>query len=122
VKARRRLVEEDQLRIADEGKPEVEPAPLATREPPGSGIALLLEADQPDHFVDRSWVLVVARELREMLGNCEVLVHGRGLEHNADPPSPVEIRSRRIVPEHLHLTCIALSVPLEDLDRRRLAG
>src|SRR4029077_9078437 len=116
VKARRRLVEEDQLRIADEGKPEVEPAPLTTRQPPGSGIALLLEADQPDHLVDRSWVLVVARELREMLGDCEVLVHGRGLKHDADPSSPIEICGRRIGSEHLYLTRIALSVALEDLN------
>ena len=67
-------------------------------------------------------MLVVARELREMLGDREVLVHGRGLEHDADPPSPVEIRGRWIGAEHLHLTRIALSVALQDLDRRRLAG
>jgi len=83
---------------------------------------LLLEADQPDHLVDRSRVLVVARELREMLGDREVFVHGRRLEHDADPPSPVEIRTRRIGAQHLHFTRIALSVALDDLDRRRLAG
>src|SRR6266487_5450497 len=57
-----------------------------------------------------------------MLGDREVLVHGRRLEDDADPPSPVEIRGRRIGAQHLDVTGIALSVALEYLDRRRLAG
>src|SRR2546423_8719587 len=56
IEAGRRLVEEDQLRVADEGKAEVEAAALAAGEAPHELVALLAEADQLDHLVDRPWL------------------------------------------------------------------
>src|SRR5204862_2795166 len=63
-----------------------------------------------------------AGELGELLGNGEVLVHGRGLEHDADASAPVEAGVSRIDAEHLYLAAVASPVALQDLDRRRLAG
>src|SRR5438067_10039617 len=122
IEAGRRLVQEDQLGIADEREAEIEPAPLAAGEPARAGVALLFEPDQPDHFVDRPGALVVAGELGELLGNGEVLVHGGGLEHDADAGAPVEAGVGRIDAEHLYLPAVASPVALKDLNRRRLAG
>src|SRR6185369_6977849 len=122
IEAGRRLVEEDQLRVADQRQAEVEPAPLPAREPTRTRVALLLEPDQLDHLVDRPRVLVVAGELGQLLGDGDVLVHGRGLQQDPYPSPPVEPGGLRIGAEHLYLAGIASAVALEDLDRRRLAG
>jgi len=45
-----RLVEEQQLRVADEPEAEVEPSLLAARELPSAGVLLLLQADEVDHL------------------------------------------------------------------------
>jgi hypothetical protein len=50
IEAGRRLVQEDELRVADEGQREVEPAQLAAREGADAGVALLGEADELDHL------------------------------------------------------------------------
>src|SRR5688572_10717087 len=52
VEPRRRLVEKDQLRVADEGQSEVEPPFLASRERVYALAPLPLEADDSDHLVD----------------------------------------------------------------------
>src|SRR5207253_8066321 len=46
VEAGGRLVEENQLRVADQRQAEVEPPPLPAREPARARVALLLEPDQ----------------------------------------------------------------------------
>ena len=56
-----------------------------------------------------------------MLGDREVLVHGRGLQHDADAPAPVKAGGGWIGPEHVDLAAVAAAVALEDLDRRRFA-
>jgi len=122
VEAGRRLVEEDQLRVADQRETEIEPPALAAGEPPRTRVALLLEPDQLDHLVDGARMLVVPGELAQLLRDGEVLVHGRGLEHNADPSSPAEAGCLGVRPEHLDLAGIPPTVALEDLDGRRLAG
>ena len=122
VEARRRLVEEDELRIADEREPEVEAAPLPAGEASHERVALLLEADELDDVADRARLRVVAGEEREILGDGEAVVEGRGLEDDADPLAPVEARGGRILAEHGHRPAVALAVALEDLDGRRLAG
>ena len=52
VEARRRLVEEDELGIADERDAEVEPPLLAARERLDPRARLLLEPDERDDLVD----------------------------------------------------------------------
>src|SRR6185436_6103893 len=122
VEAGRRLVEENQLGVADQRQPEVEPAALAAREPPDPLVPLLLQADELDHFVHRARLAVVAGEEAQHLGGSERLVHGRGLQHDADLLPPLAARERRVGAEHLHLARVALAVALEDLDGGRLAG
>src|SRR5439155_24243 len=96
VEAGRRLVEEDQLRVADEREPEVEPTALAAREASDELVALLPEADQLDHLVDRARLRVVAGEEAQVLRDAQRLVHGRGLEHDADPVAPGTACPRRV--------------------------
>ena len=69
VEAGRRLVEEDQLGVADQREPEVEPAALAAGEPAHAGVALLLQADELDHLVHRPRLAVVAGEQAQHLGD-----------------------------------------------------
>ena len=85
-------------------------------------VALLLEADELDDVADRPRLRVVAGEQREILGDGEAVVEGRGLEDDADPLAPVETRGGRVLAEHGHRPAVALAVALEDLDGRRLAG
>ena len=93
IEAGRRLVEEDQLGVADEREAEVEPPPLSAGQLAHERVRLLLQADDSDHFVDGPRPLVVAGEEREALAHGQVLVHRRGLEDDADPPAP---RARRV--------------------------
>ena len=64
VEARRRLVEEDEIGVADERDAEVEPALLAAGERLHARVALLVEPDELDHLVDVARLLVVAGEDR----------------------------------------------------------
>src|SRR5262249_41028924 len=121
VEAGRRLVEEDHFGIPDERKAEVEPAPLAAREPPRTRVPFFLEADQLDHLVDRPRVFVVTAELGQLLGDGQGLVHRRRLQRDADPLAPFEARARGVGAEHVSFTAVALAVALKDLDGGRLA-
>src|SRR2546423_1125185 len=85
VEAGRRLVEEDQLGVADEREAEVEAAALPTRKAANYLVSLLAEADQLDDVVYRTRVRVVAGEQAQALGGCQRLVHRRGLKHEAGP-------------------------------------
>ena len=123
VEAGRRLVEEDQLGVADEREPEVEPALLPARERAAAGAGLLGQADDLDDLVHVARALVVAAEDLEALADGQVRVERRGLEDDTDAaratPSGACAGSSA---EHLDLAAVALAVALEDLDRGRLAG
>src|SRR5207247_6708883 len=106
----------------DEREPEVEPAPLSTRELPYERMRFLLQPDDADHFVHGPRALVVAGEERQALAHAQVLVHRGRLEHDADAASPVARRACRVDPEYGDGAGVAAAVSLEDLDRRRLAG
>ena len=60
VEARRRLVEEDQLRVADQRERDVEPPPLPARELRRERVGLLVEPDERDRLVDVARLEVVA--------------------------------------------------------------
>src|SRR5436190_1182414 len=85
-------------------------------------VEVLPEANQLDHLVDRARLRVVAGEEAQVLRDAQRLVHGRGLEHDADPVAPGTACPRRVDAEHLDLPRIALAVALEDLDGGGLAG
>ena len=69
VKPGRRLVEEDQLRVADERQRQVEPPPLTARQLLGADVALLGQLDELDHLVDRAPPGVVAAVHLDQLGD-----------------------------------------------------
>ena len=122
VEAGRRLVEEDELGVADERDAEVEPALLAARERLHPRVALLVQADEVDHLVDVARPLVVAGEHPVDLAHVSTGQSSRLLEHDADPLAERALGRARVEAEHADLARVALPVALEDLDRRRLAG
>ena len=122
VEAGGRLVEEDEVGVADERDAEVEPPLLAARERLDPRARLLLEPDERDHLVDVPRRAVVAGEDRVRLAHGEVRPELGLLQDDADPLAEVRPRPLGIVSEHAHLAGVALAVALEDLDGRRLAG
>src|SRR5205823_1446858 len=121
VEPGRRLVQEEELGVADEREREVEPALLAAGEGADASGALLLEPDERDHLVDVARPSVVAGEERGVLDDREVRVHRGRLEDDADPLAPFLGRVLGIRAEHLDAAAVTTPVALEDLDAGRLA-
>ena len=117
-----RLVEEDELGIADERDSEVEPALLAAGERLHPCVALVVEADEVDRLVHVARMLVVPGEDRVHLADGQARPELRRLEDDADPLLEAALSGAGIEAEHLDLAAVTLSVALEDLDGRRLAG
>jgi hypothetical protein len=117
-----RIVEEDELRVADEREAEVEPTLLAARERPGPRVPPLGEPDDRHHLLRLPRPRVVAREHLQALEYGQVRVERRRLQHHADPLPPGRPCGLRVDAEHLDAAGVATAVALEDLDRRRLAG
>src|SRR3954469_600577 len=83
VEARRRLVEEDQLRVADQRQPEVEGPQLAAGQLARLGVVLALQPDQGDDLVGVAGVRVHAAEVLERLADADVVVEARLLQDDA---------------------------------------
>src|SRR5581483_725325 len=122
VEARRRLVEEHEVGVADERDAEVEAPLLTARERLDPRVALLVEADERDHLVDVPGLGVVAGEHRVRLVDREARPQLRVLQHDADPLAELRAGPLRVVPQHAHVAGVPVAVALEDLDRRRLPG
>ncbi len=122
IKTGRRLIEEEEIGIADERDAEVETAFLPTRERLHARVPLLLEAYELNHLVDVSGVLVVSGEKAVHLAHGQVRRELGLLEHDADPLAKSPRSCGGIVAEHRDLAGVARAVALEDLDRRRLSG
>ena len=116
VEAGGRLVEEEQLGVADERDRDVEPPLLAAGQAPGALIGLLGESDELDRLVDRSRGPVVAGVHLERLAHGQQRLHPAFLEDEADPPAPIASRRRRIGAEDLDLAAVAVEVALQDLE------
>ena len=84
IEAGGRLVEEEQLGVADEGHPDVEAPLLAAREGRDAGVAFRPEADEVDDLPRRPGVGVEARVHGERLGDGQVPVDPGRLQHDAD--------------------------------------
>ena len=122
VEPRRRLVEEDEIGVADERDSEVETPLLPARERLDARPPFLLEADELDHLVDVARMGVVAGKEAVDLADRQ---HGGALgvlQDDADPLSQLPRCVARVVPEHRGLARIPRAVTLQDLDRRRLPG
>ena len=109
VEAGRRLVEEDELRVADERDPEVEPPLLPARERLHLRVALLVEADEVDHLVDVARVLVVAGEHPVDLAHRQHRPELRFLQHDADPLAEGALGLAGIEAEHADLARVPLA-------------
>src|SRR3954470_583107 len=121
VESRRRLVEEDQLRVADEREREVQAAKLAAGERAGQRVALLAQPGDLEHLVDVARVGVERGPVRDGLAHADVAVHPRRLQ---DDPHPLAQRARAalgILPEDRDDAARPRPVALEDLDGRGLA-
>jgi hypothetical protein len=122
VEAGRRLVEEDEVGVADEGDPEVEATLLAAGQGLHTGVALLSEPDEVDDLVHVAGPLVVAGEEAVHLAHGQERAQLGLLQDDADP-FPQRARGRaRVVPEDDGVAAVPVPVPLEDLDRGRLPG
>ena len=101
VEAGRRLVEEDQVGVADEREREVEPPLLAARERLGALVGRRLQPRQPDRVLDVARHAVEPGPVADGLAHGQVPVQARGLEHDPDPlaqrerpPAGVQSRAR----------------------------
>src|SRR5829696_611175 len=121
VKAGRRLVEEEQLGIADQGKGDVETPLLPAGELRAPRVRLLAQADQVHRLVDVPRRGVVAGVLLDRLARGELRDQAGLLQDEADAVSPTPIRPLWVDPQHAHLARIPGPIALEDLDRRGLA-
>src|SRR5580704_5778332 len=116
-----RLVQEDELRVADEGEGEIEAAPLAAGEPGAERARLLGQADQGDGLVD------IPRRAIEPGVQGQALPDGQAglglglLQDHAHPVPPGAPRGSRVVPKDRNLSPGALLESFEDLHRRGLA-
>ena len=123
VEAGRRFVEEQQLRGADDAEAEVEATALAARQGADPRIGLLGRARPSRRRRRCDSPPSVARPVEpQRLAHGQLGLDRRGLEHDADAVTHLSTRRRRIEAEHRHVTGRRRAVPLEDLDRGRLAG
>src|SRR4051794_22988724 len=121
VEAGRRLVEEDQLRVAHERQGEVEAAQLPAAERPRVRIRLLGEAGELEDLVHVARGGVEAGPMRDRLADGDVAVHAGALEHDPHPHAELVRALLRVAAEDRHDPARPRAVALEDLDRRRLA-
>ena len=121
IEARRRLVEEDQLGVADQRERDVEPAALAAGERGRALIGLRGQADERKRLIDVARRRVVAGVERDALAHREARLGPGFLQHDPDPRAPAAGRLPRVRAEHLDLAAARLAKALEDLDRGRLA-
>src|SRR5208282_2011060 len=111
-----RLVQEDELWVADEGEGEIEPAPLADRQPGAERARLSGETDQGDGLVD------IPRRAVEPGAHGQALPDGQaglglGLrQDHAHPVPPRAARRGRVVPQDRNLSFCALPEAFEDLN------
>ncbi len=123
IETRGGLVEEEQTRVPDDAKPEVQAALLTTGERLHPVVCLVCEPNELDHLVNRPRIRVVAGIARERLADREERLDGKLLEHNphAFPQLAAGCRVCRVITEHENVTAVSLAKALEDLDDRGLA-
>ena len=122
IEAGRRLVEKQQLRIADERAREREPLLLAARQRADARAPLLLELHEPDDVLGRRSFVKEAAEQADGFFDRELFRELRLLKLNAEPLLQRFGVGLPVEAEHLHFAGVALREALADLDRRRLAG
>jgi hypothetical protein len=120
IKAGRRLIEEHQLRVADQRQGDVEATELPAGERSRACVALLCQTDELDRLSRRARMEVVAGVELDELSDRQLGGHRAGLQHQTDPRAPAAIGGGRVLAQHAHLTGIARAIPLQNLNRRGL--
>ena len=106
---------EDQLRIADQGEREVEPAQLPTGQRPRDRVLLAFEARERDDLVHGSRVGIHCGKVHERLADPDVSVNPSALQDDADP-SPQRPRTLPgVEAKYADLTSRTLPIPLQYL-------
>ena len=121
VKAGRRLVEEQQFWIADEGNRDVQPALLAAGELEDAEVALLFEAHQIDHFIHWPRMRIKGGVHRDRLAHGQIPINARGVQHDPDAALQLRPLTAGIHSEYADVAVVAGPVALENLDRGGLA-
>ena len=121
IEAGRGLVQEEQLRVSDEGARQGQPLLLAARERAHLGVCLLFERHESQRLRDRQAAWIEAAEEREHLAHVQLVGELRLLELDAQPAAQGEAIAPPVVPEHLDLSGVGRPKPFEDLHRGRLA-
>src|ERR1700730_10703380 len=122
VETGRGLVQEDQLRVADQCQREVEPPQLPAREPATERIRLLLQSRQRQDLLDLARSRVEAPPVAQGLARGHVAVDPARLQPYSDALAQRPAAHARIGPEHGDLAATAHAVALEDLHGGGLAG
>ena len=121
IEASGRLVQEDELRVADEGEGEIEPAPLAARQPGAECARLAGQADEGESVVDIPRRAVEPGVHGQALPDGQAGLGLRLLQDHAHPVPPGAARRGRVVPQDRNPSICALPEAFQDLNRRGLA-
>jgi hypothetical protein len=121
IETRRRLVEKEQLGIADERAGEREPLLLASAQLAHACAALLVELDHADHVVDVAAACVEAAEQPHRLLDGQLLGELRLLELDAEPLAESALVAIPPLAQHLDHPFVRSGQSFADLDRRGLS-
>ena len=117
-----RLIEEDQVGVADQPEGKLQTTLLTTGEGLDPCVGLLLEADHGDHLVDEETTRVHGTVDGQRLPDAELSLDRPLLEDYADPFPIRTPPGRRVEAEYRDLASVGGPMTLEDLDGRRLPG
>src|SRR5262249_13001170 len=117
-----RLVEEQELRIANQRAGDREALWLAAGELADPCFGFLFERDAGNGFVGFEPAVVEAAKQRERLANRELLRQLGFLQRDADTLADVAVLSAPVHPEDFDFAGRRLQQSFDDLDGRRLTG
>src|SRR5215212_1281325 len=126
----RRLVQEEQLRPANDPDSHVYPATLPARQRGDLLAGVFFEADHLRELIGvigplafgRAVRRVISSEIVQKLPHPPPAVVTPGLQDHPDPRPPGLIAPRRVHPQHANLPRRTHPEPLQDLDGRGLAS
>ena len=127
VEARGGLVEDEHVRVVEDGLGEAHPLAVALRELADEGVAHVAHPGLPDHVVDLPAAILGGDPLdlgaeAEEVQDRHVRVEGRGLRDVADPPLDLEGGLEDVVAPHPRGPVGGRQVAGEDAHRRGLPG
>ncbi len=118
----RRLIQDDEIGIPHEGQGEGEPLFLPAGEPFVELLALWVQTDQGEEFVDRPRMRIEGGKQMEQLLHPDLVRKRRNLELAADEFADLAGRRLRIDAENADLTPVPVLDTEQDLDERGFAG